>query len=441
MGDKIIEIKHLTRVEGHGGITVFLDGGKVRDVHMDIFEGGRFYEALVRGKPYHTLAPIVSRVCAICSASHAVCAQIAVEDAFGIEISPRTRLLRDLLLQGENIESHALHLFLLVLPDYLGYPSALDMARDHGHAARMGLALKQLGNLIQETVGGRAVHPPNVLVGGFGRMPSPSALENLVEKVRMGMEMIPILVELMAGIPVPRVLEEETVYLALLPPEGYGFVSRRIAASDGSTYSAEEFASICHERVVSHSHAKQSLYSKRPFAVGAQSRVVLAGDRLEGQARVALDRFGGQQGPFGQGNPLFNGLAQAVELVYSLETAARNLQMLLDGAFPTEEKRPEIVPRSGTGIGLIEAPRGILYHQYEFDEEGTIVDADIITPTAQNLSNIERDLRLITERYGSMIGRDGLLLPGMAPLNGKDLPFLLQVIARAYDPCISCSVH
>jgi sulfhydrogenase subunit alpha len=428
-------------VEGHGGITVELDAGQVSKVHLDILEGTRFYEALLKGRHYMEAATIVSRVCAICSASHAVTAQMAVEDAFGIEVSARTVQLRDLLLQGETIESHALHLFLLVLPDYLGYPSALDMARDYPDEAKMGLFLKQLGNRIQETVGGRAIHPPNVMVGRFGKIPGKEALRELLQAVNEGLKMVPAMVKLFAAVKIPAVVEQETTYLALKSSGGFGFVSRDIAASDGEHFAPEQFPSVCNERVVSHSHAKQSLYSDLPFAVGSQSRMVINGDQLTGAAARALETLTGAQGEMGLGNPLFNGLAQAVELVYSLETARGHLETLLAQGSGDPAAEPVIKPAAASGIGITEAPRGVLYHRYDFDADGRITDADIITPTAQNLANIERDMRLAAERFGRMSDDGETLSEEMGILAGRDLAFLLQVIARAYDPCISCSVH
>lgn len=438
---KRIEIKHLTRVEGHGGITIELVDGTVKTVHMDILEGTRFYEALLKGKGFLEAAAIVSRVCGICSASHAVTAQLAVEDAFGIRVDSRTVRLRELLLLGEIMESHALHLFFLLLPDYMGYPSALDMARDHPIKAKMGLFLKQLGNRIQEAVGGRAIHPPNVMVGRFGKVPGRQVLSDLLACVEDGLALTPALVDLFASLEVPVLLEEATQYLALSSPDGYRFVSREIAATDGKVFQASEFSRVCNERVVAHSHAKQSLYSDRPFAVGAQSRVVVNGGELTGAAAEALERFVSAQGGMGRGNPISNSMAQAVELVHALQAAKEHLVDILTNGAGDAPPETVIEPVKGTGIGLTEAPRGILYHRYDFDDNGTITEADIITPTAQNLANIERDMRLVVERFGEMSADGVVLSPAMGCLAKRDLSFVLQVIARAYDPCISCSVH
>lgn len=441
MAKRTIEIRNLTRVEGHGGITVELADGRVASVHMDILEGTRFYEALLRGRHFLEAAPIVSRVCAICSASHAVTAQLAVEDAFGIEVSPRTVELRDLLLQGETIESHALHLFLLVLPDYLGYPSALDMARDHPVQVKMGLYLKQLGNRIQETVGGRTIHPPNVMVGRFGKVPERQALSDLLACVDDGLALAPAMVDLFASLEIPPLLGEPTTYLALRSQGRYSLVSREIAATDGTVHRADEFPAVCNERVVSHSHAKQSLYSDRPFAVGAQSRLIINGGELAGAAAEARERLAAAHGEMGCGNPLANSAAQVIEVVHCLQAARDHLVKILTEGAGNPVPEPAMEPVAGTGIGLTEAPRGILYHRYDFDENGIITDADIITPTAQNLANIERDLRLVAERFSGMSEDGKVMSRAMGSLSGRDLKFVLQVLARAYDPCISCSVH
>ncbi len=421
---KSIVIDHLCRVEGHGGITVRIKDDKVADVNMDIFEGPRFFEPLVVGKNYDEVAPILMRICAICSAAHTVASLMGVESALGIKVSPQTRLLRELLVQGGNIESHALHLFCLAIPDFLGYPSAIALASDHLQEVKMGLELKKLANTIQEAIGGRAIHSVNAVVGGFGRLPTRDALLDLKEQLKRGLEQSLATVDLVSGLQVPDFCTSPDVYVALSSDgAGYSLFGDKILLSTGETKDIGMYKEICNERVVAHSHAKQSLFKGAPFAVGALARVVLNGEKLSGQAGKARGKLGLDTV---SGNMLYNNAAQAVELVYSIERSTEIIDELL-GAGIREEKPVEFEARAGTGTGAVEAPRGTLYHSYSFDKAGRLTEADVITPTAQNLANIEKDLRSSVE---NLIDQPK---ESIAPK--------LEMVVRAYDPCISCAVH
>ena len=421
---KSIVIDHISRVEGHGGITVKIKDGEVADVNMDIFEGPRFFEPLVVGRTYDEVAPILMRICAICSASHTAASLMAVENAFGIEVTAQTRLLRELLVHGGNIESHALHVFCLAIPDFLGYPSVIALASDHLQEVKMGLELKKLGNTIQETIGGRAIHPVNAIVGGFGRLPTREALFGLKEQLKEGLEQSLAAVDLVSGLQVPDFCTSPNVYAALSSDgSGYGLLGDKIALSTGDTKEIRAYKEICQERVVPHSHAKQSRFNDKPFAVGALARIALNGTKFSGQARRAREKLG--LNALSE-NMLDNNAAQAVELVYSIERSIEIIDELLRVGIK-EEKPVEVKVRAGTGTGAVEAPRGTLYHSYSFDEMGRLTKADVITPTAQNLANIEKDLRASVEN---------LIDEPKESLGSK-----LEMVVRAYDPCISCAVH
>ena len=217
-----IRVEHLARVEGHGGITVELDGDAIREVHFDVFEGARLLEGLVRGRSYQDISQILSRICAICSVAHSLTSLKATENAFGVQVSPQTESLRDLMFLGESIESHALHLFCLAIPDYLNYPSAIALAAAHPDAVKLGLRLKKLGNTIQETIGGRAVHPVNAVPGGFGRIPSVEQMITLCEAVIEGMKDCDAAIQLMADLPAADFCHAETMFVALRAPADYG---------------------------------------------------------------------------------------------------------------------------------------------------------------------------------------------------------------------------
>lgn len=424
---RTIRVEHLARVEGHGGITVTLDGGRVESVRFDVFEGARLLERLVRGRRYDEVAPIVSRICAICSVAHALTSLQATEAALGVAVSPTTRMLRDLMLRGENIESHALHVFLLAAPDYLDYPSAIAMAGRHHDAVALALRLKKLGNMVQETLGGRAIHPVNAVVGGFGRPPSTEELVALEHALESGVADALTATEIVASLPAADFCDAETAFAALETPERYGYADGRFIAlrQNGSAkrIPIDDYRSLTNERVVPHSHAKHSRHDERPFMVGALARLTVNGGRLTEAARSAM-RTLGLRVP--SRNPMDNNKAQTVELILDIELALGIVRRLLTADLRDTAPAP-IMPRAGTGTAISEAPRGLLVHSYTYDADGRIERADVITPTAMNAASIERHFQDAVTR-------------GVA-LDDTALQKRLEMIARAYDPCISCSVH
>lgn len=423
-----IVIPHLGRVEGHGGIFVKVVGGRVHEVNMDIFEGSRYYEALLKGKHFLDVQGVITRVCAICSAGHTVAALAALENALGIVSSPRVFKMRGLLTLGATIESHALHVFALALPDFLGFDSVIAMAEKYPREVTFALKLKQLGNRIQELIGGRAVHPVNTLVGGFGKLPRHRDLEEIRAALAAAQAPLAGFVELAASIEVPDFAARPTVFVALRPhEEGYRFRGSTLCTSRGEEFPVAEYRDVLREFTVEHSHAKHAaLASGETYMVGSLARLALWGDRLVGQARQAFERL------FPRGvedNVLTNTWAQLVELVHCLERGQQVCEELL--GLPEEEREmQEYEVRAGRGVGAIEVPRGTLIHEYSFDDDGIIESANVITPTAQNLANTERDLRAAVERLlASDVGSEAAL------------KLKLEMVARAYDPCISCSVH
>lgn len=426
MSQRIV-VEHLARVEGHGGITVVLDGDAVTEVRFDIFEGARLIEALLHGRSYEDIAPIVSRICAICSVAHTLTSLKATEIAFGIRISAQTELLRDLLYRGENIESHALHLFCLAVPDYLGCPSVTALAVRHPEAVQVGLRLKRLGNLIQETIGGRAIHPVNAVPGGFGKLPDLDQLIALRKGLLEGLGDCGKALDLFACLPPAKFCHAATAFAALRPGKDYGYYEgdEVVLVSNGmrQVFAAAGYRAFTNERPVLHSHAKHSLYQGRPFMVGSLARLTVNSDKLDDRATAFMRRVGLR---VPSGNPTDNNKAQAVELICDVERSLTIVERLLQNGLE-EEPQPAFVPRAGTGTAVTEAPRGLLFHSYTYDEEGRIAAADVITPTALNAASIEHHLRCTVEQRAD-----------------RDAPALtnrLEMIVRAYDPCISCSVH
>lgn len=424
---RTVRIDHLARVEGHGGVTVELDGNDVRSVRFDVFEGARLLEGLVKGRTYQDVSTVLSRICAICSAAHAVTSLKATECAFGVEVSPQTNALRDLLFLGESIESHALHLYLLALPDYLNYPSAIAMAADHRDAVLLGLRLKKLGNAIQEAVGGRAVHPVNAVPGGFGRAPDTEQLIELRRGLLQAVADAETTIGIFAGLPPVEFCRTDTSFAALRAPSLYGYYEGDeidfLTGGETASYHCSRYREFTNERAVTHSHAKHSTHNGRPYMVGALARLSLNSGKLSSRAARAIEQLGLE---LPSPNPMDNNKAQAVELESDVERALGIVESLLDNGIADEGPVP-VVPRAGTGTAVTEAPRGILLHSYTYDEAGRIVTADVITPTALNAASVEAHLRAAAL--------------DTAPDGDQALSRAMEMIVRAYDPCISCSVH
>lgn len=423
---RTIVVQELARVEGHGGITVELQVDQVKNVRFDVFEGPRVLETLLAGRHYNDVAPTISRICAICSAAHYLTSLKATEAAFGVEVSSQTTLLRELLFRGENIESHALHLFLLAVPDYLRYPGATAMAADHPEVVKLGLSLKQLGNLIQETVGGRAIHPVNPVLGGFGRLPTRLQLAELKRRVDQAIEQVPFMADFLASLPSAEGCNAPTVFAATFSP-AYSYSAPGDIAflfgSETERFKPADYRSFTNEKSVRHSFAKHSSVRGEPFMVGPLARLAVNGNKVTGRAADVMARIGLA---VPSSDPLDNNKAQAVELVMDLEWCQRVLHMLITDGLADEKPVP-IVPRAGTGTAIVEAPRGLLVHSYSYNEDFRIGRADVVTPTAMNAASMERHFRFGVEQSPDK--------------SDAALKRRLEMIARAYDPCISCSVH
>jgi sulfhydrogenase subunit alpha len=421
---KIINIDHLYRVEGHGGITIELDNGDVKNIKANIFEGSRFFEVLLQGKYYDELPAIIARVCAICTTAHTLASINAVENAFNIKVSQRTKLLRELLNYAGIIESHALHIFFLVLPDILGFPSAIKMAAEYPEEVKKALRIKKLGNTLQELVGGRAIHPVNPIIGGFAKMPDKAQFKDLKKDLQEGLEESCSITKLFLDYKCPTFQKSPTIYAALSQDGKYSFVGDKIKNTlDKKVRDIKDFREICNEKVVSHSTAKQSLYSNKPFMVGAQARIIINGDKLTGLAKELKEELFDESSV---DNIFCNNIAQMIELVHAISEASTLVNKLIE-LKEEEPSLPEVDVKACSGVGAVEAPRGSLYHHYQFDEEGKCIDADVITPTAQNLANLEKDIKVSVER--------------LIKNPEEDLKHKLQMVARAYDPCISCATH
>ena len=417
---KTIRTDYLARVEGEGAMLVTIDGREVSDVKLKIYEPPRFFEAFLRGRAFTEAPDITARICGICPVAYQMSAVQAMEQICGVEVDGQLRALRRLLYCGEWIESHALHVFMLHLPDFLGYESAIEVAREHPELVNRALELKKTGNEVMAVVGGREVHPINVRVGGWYRVPRKRELAPLVEKLERAREIALEAVRVTAGLDFPD-YDQDYELVALSQPGEYPIDRGRIASNRGLDIAPAEYDEHFVEEHVEWSNAlHSSLRERGSYLCGPLARFALGYEDLSPLAREAAERAG--VGP-GERNPFRSIVVRSVELVYAADEALRLLAEYEEPDAPAVE----VEPRAGVGYGCTEAPRGILYHRYRIDDEGTILDAKIVPPTSQNQRTIEEDLRGVVER--------SLDIPDEA------LTLLCEQTIRNYDPCISCATH
>lgn len=427
MRNVTIDVKHITRVEGHGNISVRVSDGQVTHLELAIVESPRYFESFLRGRHYDEAPHITCRICGICSVGHTTAAIKGIEAACGIVPSPQTVLLRRMLLYGEIIQSHVLHLYFLAAPDYLGVGSVIPLARTHPDVVRRALRMKRLANEICRVFGGRHIHPIAMRVGGFTHLPSPAEMRDLREQLVAAREDLAQTVELFAALKFPS-LQRPTEFVALRQPVGgYDFYDGDIVSTlDPHPTPAADYRTRVVEEVVPHSAAKHCRSPHSPtYAVGALARFNLNHDRLLPAAQSAAARLG-LTAP--SDRPFDNNAAQLVEVVESVEASIALLdRMLADGLRPEPLVQP--LRPGGRGVGAVEVPRGLLFHEYEVDRDGRIVGCNLIIPTGQNLANIEEDMRAMLPRLLS------------AQLGREEMTLQLEMLVRAYDPCISCATH
>lgn len=416
---RTIHVGMLARVEGEGALRVTVKDGEVRDVELRIFEPPRYFEAFLVGRRYDEVPDIVARICGICPVAYQMSAVHALEQAFGVTVDGTLRDLRRLLYCGEWIESHALHVYMLHAPDFLGCHSVIELAGAHRDAVTRGLRMKKAGNSLMALLGGRSVHPVSVRVGGFSRVPARSELEGLKDELLWARDAAAETVRWVAGFEKPA-FAQDYVFVALRPENEYPFNEGPIASSGGLGIPAADFERHFTETQVPYSNALQCTLNGTSYLAGPLARLHLNGDRLTPMAKQAL-RETGLALPLS--NP-FNGIvARAVEILFAFEEALR----LIDRYEPPASPSAPVTPRAGTGMACTEAPRGILYHRYVVDKDGVVREAKIIPPTSQNQRRIEEDLRSF--------------LPGVLGLSNEEAARACERVIRCYDPCISCATH
>jgi coenzyme F420-reducing hydrogenase alpha subunit len=409
-------------VEGEGALHVAVRGEQVEQVELNIFEPPRFFEALLRGREVREVPDIVARICGICPVAYQMSACHALEKALGLRVPPGVRQLRRLLYCGEWIESHALHIYLLHAPDFLGLESGIRLAATNRAAVAKGLRLKKAGNTLLEVLGGRAIHPVNVAVGGFYRAPSREALQALVPELRWALGAAVDTLHWAAGFDFPE-LDLDYEMVCLDHPDEYPMNEGNVVSSGGLNVSVEEYEAHFQERQVPHSTALHSvlLPQEKPYLVGPLARINRCFDRLSPSARREMEKC---KLELPCRNNFKSILARSVELIDACEEATALIEAYEAQPNPS---RASFEPRAGAGCHATEAPRGLLYHRYRVGDDGLIAEARIVPPTSQNQPRIEADLRAY--------------LPRILDRDDAEVTRRCEHLIRNYDPCISCATH
>ncbi len=422
-----VDVHHVTRVEGHGNIYVNVKKGIIEKCEWNIPEAPRFFEAMVVGRSWNELHHITSRICGICSIGHSLASLKATESALGITVSEQDLKLRKLALHAENMQSHILHLGFLVLPDLMGVGSVVPLASTNLPEVKIVLELHRTANEMSNLICGRTTHPQRLIPGGFSKIPSMIELTNLRSKLQNAIPKLQKVAELlrsMAG-KFPE-FKRETEFIALTDPNEYALYDGNISSSDTGTAPVKEYLAFANEYIVPRSTAKWSKHVRESYMVGALARFNINFKRLSPKAKEVAEMFSLLPMSY---NPFMNNVAQLVELVHSVEDSIRLINELESTGLQTqpEYNNPEIKVKAGSGVGAVEVPRGILFHDYTYNSKGVCTRANCIIPTNQNHGNIELDMKA--------------LLPKILDKPQKEIELTLEMLVRAYDPCISCSTH
>ena len=418
-----IDIHHLPRVEGHGDIRISVRDGKLADAKWAVVETPRFFEMMVKGMSAERVPFLTSRICGICSISHTLASIRSLERAMQITPPETARIIRLLAMHGETLQSHALHLFFLAAPDFMGTPSVVPLLQSHPEVVEAGLMLKELGNELSIATCGRATHPVSLVLGGVSKAPSKQRLSEIKQMIAERRTMLDKATEFFKTLTIPDFVRE-TEFISLRDGESYPFIGGNLVSTDGVVRDENDYLAMTNEYTVDFSTSKFTKVSRESSAAGALARFNNNYDQLDPRAKAAAEAFGLQ--PVCH-NPFMNNIAQLVECHHIVASAEAIIDGLLDDDL--SDIRTDYKPQAGAATGAVEAPRGVLYHYMETDENGKVVKGDCIIPTTQNNANIHHDLHALVEKA---------LAEGKSE---KEVEKLCEMLVRSYDPCISCSVH
>jgi sulfhydrogenase subunit alpha len=423
--DFSVHVEHVTRVEGHGNIILDVKNGKIEKLQWNVVEAPRFFEAMLRGQHYNELRPITSRICGICSIGHSLASLKATEDALGVKITNQTATLRRLAIHAENMQSHILHIGYLVAPDLFGAGSVFSLLGKHTDTVLKVVKLHRLANEMSDLICGRTIHPIRLVVGGFSLQPTEKQLiqlkKRLLEAQELTMELAPIILSVVGNLPS---FTRETEYIGLTSDEEYSLYEGDIASTDtGRHPNYREYKEIMQEYIVPHSTAKYAKHARESYMVGALARFNLNSRQLHPVAQDIASLFKLKAINY---NPFMNTIAQLAEFANSIQDSISLIDILVDQGIK-QEKPVKPAKKAGRGVGIVEVPRGILVHDYTLNSQGYCTKANCIIPTNQNHANIQKDMEN--------------LVPEIINRPEKEIELTLEMLVRAYDPCISCSTH
>jgi len=429
MSNKVnIDVEYLTRVEGHGNIKVNATDGKIEKCEWQVIETPRFFESMVVDHSWKELQHITSRICGICSIGHTLASLRATEDAMDIEISRQDELLRKLVLHAENMQSHVLHVGYLALPDLMGTGSVIPLASSHPEELKTVIRLHRLANEMSALIGGRTTHPQRLIPGGFSKIPKESELVDLRGRLKNATNDLTACADLLEatadGFPD---FSRETEFISLASDEEYALYDGVIASTDTGTYPVSDYLDVTNEYVVEQSTAKFTKNNRKSYMVGALARLNNNYEQLAPMAKGVAERF--DLKPVNH-NPFMNNVAQLVEVVHNVRDSIKIIDTLLDEGLEKQNDyyEPDIDVKAGRGIGAVEVPRGILFHDYTYDESGICTAGNCVIPTNQNHANIQHDMEKMVP---DIINKK----------SEEEIELNLEMLVRAYDPCISCSTH
>lgn len=422
-----IDLHHVTRVEGHGNIYVNVDDGVIEKCEWNVSEAPRFFESMVVGRSWKELHHITSRICGICSIGHTLASLKATEDAMGIETTEQDQKLRRLAIHAENMQSHVLHVGYLVLPDLMDVGSVIPLAGTHPDEVKTVVRLHRLANEMSDLVCGRTTHPQRLIPGGFSKVPTEKELLKLKQRLIDSEEDVNTVANLLTTL-APKIPDftRETEYISLTSDDEFALLDGVLCSTDTGSGLVDDYLEWTNEFVTPQSTAKFTKHARESYMVGALARVNNNYDKLSERAKAVADMFGLEPVNY---NPFMNNVAQLVEIVHSIDDSIRLIDEILeDGLVEVEPyNNPDIEVKAGRGIGAVEVPRGVLFHDYTYDENGVCTKANCIIPTNQNHNNIQKDMEAF--------------LPELLDKPQSEIELNLEMLVRAYDPCISCSAH
>jgi len=423
--DMKIDVHHVCRVEGHGDIHIKIKDGKLVEAQWAVVETPRFFEAMLRGQPYDLAPTLSSRICGICSITHTLASLRAVERAMDVKIPPAARMLRLLAKHAETLQSHILHIFFLAAPDFLGVPSVIPLIKTHPEVIKIAARLKGLANDICDQIAGRTIHPVSLVVGGMSKAPEKEELVAMKKRIEETLPDMWATVELFKTLDIPDFVRE-TEYVSLKGEDDYPYIGGDMISTDGVVKHEDDYLAMTNEYKEDFTTSKFARLSRESMAVGALARFNNNYKFLHKEAKEAAEAMNLQ--PVNC-NPFMNNVAQVVESLNAMLDCIDVIDQLLDQELKLDDIRSKVEVKAGSGVGAVEAPRGILYHDYTIDETGHVTRANCIIPTTQNNANIHFDLADLTN-WALERGK-----------NDQEITLLSEMLVRSYDPCISCSVH